>query len=180
MKKHYLLGMTFLLLTIFSSFAQQVRGEKTIPCYFDELLSKQLQEDPALRKKLDEMDREIERFKTAKKKGGGAVSKSLSDKLLIPVVVHVVHQNGPENISDMQVISQINALNTYYEDYGIQFCLATKKGAVNLTSISTPAGITSSTPGIFHYYNPTLTNHDVSQINALAGRAWKNTSAPTS
>jgi hypothetical protein len=168
MKKHYLLGMTFLLITIFSSFAQQVPREKIVSCYFDELLSKQLQEDPALRKKLDEMDREIERFKTAKKKGGGAVSKSLSDKLLIPVVVHVVHQNGPENISDMQVISQINALNTYYEDYGIQFCLATKKGTINLTSISTPAGITSSTPGIFHYYNPTLTNHDVSQINALA------------
>ena len=118
MKKHYLLGMTFLLLTIFSSFAQQVRGEKTIPCYFDELLSKQLQEDPALRKKLDEMDREIERFKTAKKKGGGAVSKSLSDKLLIPVVVHVVHQNGPENISDMQVIFLIG-------NYPLQVCFLT-------------------------------------------------------
>jgi hypothetical protein len=168
MKKHYLLGIAFLLLTIFSSFAQQVPRERVAPCYFDELLSKQIQEDPLLQKKLDEMDHEIERFKANRKKGGSGVEKSLGDKLLIPVVVNVVHQNGPENITDMQVISQINALNTYYEDYGVQFCLATKKGTVNLTTISTPSGITSSTPGIFHYYNPTLTNHDVSQINSLA------------
>ena len=29
----------------------------------------------------------------------------------ILVVVHIVHQNGPENISDLQVQSQIWALN---------------------------------------------------------------------
>jgi PKD repeat protein len=168
MKRHYLLGMTFLLLTIFSSFAQQVPREKVVQCYFDELLFKQLKNDPSLRNKLESMDQEIERFNAAKKKGSSEVTKSLSGKLLIPVVVNVVHQNGPENITDMQVISQINALNTYYEDYGVQFCLATKKGAVNLTTINTPSGITSSTPGIFHYYSPTLTNHDVSQINSLA------------
>lgn len=168
MKRHYLLGITFLLLTIFSSFAQEAPREKVAQCYFDELLFKQIQNDPLLRKRLESMDQEIERFQAAKKKGSGELTKSLGNKLLIPVVVNVVHQNGPENITDMQVISQINALNTYYEDYGIQFCLATKKGTVNLTTINTPSGISSSTPGIFHYYSPSLTNHDVSQINSLA------------
>jgi hypothetical protein len=166
MKKHYSLVITCLLFTTFWSFAQK-GSPKIAPCYFDELRFEQFQKDPALQKKLETMDQEIERY-TAAKKGSAGATKSLTDKLLIPVVVNVVHQNGPENISDMQVISQINALNNYYEDYGVQFCLATKKGSVNLTSINTPAGITSSTPGIFHYYNPTLTNHDVSQINSLA------------
>jgi chitodextrinase len=168
MKRHYSLGITFLLLTIFSSFAQQVPREKVAQCYFDELLFEQLKNDPSLRKKLESMDQEIERFNAAGKKGSNEVTKSLGGKLLIPVVVNVVHQNGPENITDMQVISQINALNTYYDNYGVQFCLATKKGTVNLTTINTPSGITSSTPGIFHYYNPSLTNHDVSQITSLA------------
>lgn len=59
-----------------------------------------------------------------------------SDTRIIPVVVHVVHNGGPENISDAQIISQIQVLN---EDYGklpgtngdgdgvdtrIRFCLA--------------------------------------------------------
>jgi hypothetical protein len=168
MKRHYSLGITFLLLTIFSSFAQQAPREKVVQCYFDEILFKQIQNDPLLQNRLESMDQEIERFKAATKKGTSGVAKSLGDKLLIPVVVNVVHQNGPENITDMQVISQINALNTYYEDYDIQFCLATKKGTVNLTTINTPSGISSSTPGIFHYYSPSLTNFDVSQINSLA------------
>ena len=58
------------------------------------------------------------------------------DVKVIPVVVHVIHNGGTENISDAQVISQIQVLN---EDYGklpgtngdgagidthIRFCLA--------------------------------------------------------
>lgn len=56
--------------------------------------------------------------------------------LQIPVVVHIIHQNGPENISDSIVIAAINQLNLrfqnaapYYDstghDMAIQFCLAT-------------------------------------------------------
>lgn len=70
-------------------------------------------------------------------------STLLPAQLLIPVVVHVIHQNGPENISDAQVHSQIAVLNADYRrlnadtvntrpifhsvaaDMGIEFCLAT-------------------------------------------------------
>jgi len=55
--------------------------------------------------------------------------------LEIPVAVHIIHQNGPENIPDSLVISAISQLNlrfqntgAYYDsagvDAGIQFCLA--------------------------------------------------------
>ncbi len=67
----------------------------------------------------------------------------LPAQLLIPVVVHVIHRNGPENISDAQVHAQIDVLNADYRrhnadtvntraifrpvaaDMGIEFCLAT-------------------------------------------------------
>ena len=55
---------------------------------------------------------------------------------IIPVVVHIFHQGGPENISDAQVQSQIQVLNEDYRklpgtngdgngvDMEVQFCLA--------------------------------------------------------
>lgn len=64
-------------------------------------------------------------------------------QLVIPSVVHVIHQNGPENISDAQVHSQIDVLNADFRrlnadtvntraiflavaaDMDIEFCLAT-------------------------------------------------------
>lgn len=55
--------------------------------------------------------------------------------LLIPVVVHIIHNNGPENISDASVQEGIEHLNQAFAnegpyaipngvDIGIQFCLA--------------------------------------------------------
>lgn len=64
----------------------------------------------------------------------GAFSMEKST-LTIPVAVHVVHQNGPENISDLSIISALDELNerlansgTFYDasgnDAGISVCLA--------------------------------------------------------
>ncbi|MDP2176800.1 MAG: zinc-dependent metalloprotease [Bacteroidota bacterium] len=57
-------------------------------------------------------------------------------KFIIPVVVHVVHNNGTENISDAQINHQIEELNKHFSNYylasapavntGIQFILANK------------------------------------------------------
>lgn len=55
--------------------------------------------------------------------------------LIVPVVFHVIHQNGPENVSDSVLIAEIAALNQYFSNSGsfydptgvnvnIQFCLA--------------------------------------------------------
>ncbi|REJ84323.1 MAG: hypothetical protein DWQ33_03185 [Bacteroidetes bacterium] len=55
--------------------------------------------------------------------------------LIIPVVFHVIHQNGPENVHDSVLIKEIDALNAYFSNSGpfydstgtnvnIQFCLA--------------------------------------------------------
>lgn len=64
--------------------------------------------------------------------------RSTDTVFTVPVVVHIVHQNGPENIPDEQVRVAIDHLNTafshtdYYKsngpgaDVGIRFCLANR------------------------------------------------------
>ena len=70
-------------------------------------------------------------------------------KITIPVVVFVVssYSGAIENITDTQVISQISALNNYYTNYGISFCLA-KKNAID-----------QNTTGILRAVSP-LSNHN--------------------
>jgi|GEM_PF-806052 len=155
----------------FAQVAQNRQPSKEVvhQCYTDELIRHMEASDPSVRKRLDKMDdnlgKAVEQF--LEKSGNNGQPKSSGANLIIPVVVYVVHQNGPENISDLQVTSQIDALNNYYDNYGIQFCLATTKGTTPLQNITTPTGITSATAGIYHYYSPTLTNHNVSQQAAL-------------
>lgn len=55
----------------------------------------------------------------------------------IPVVVHIIHNNGPENISDPQVftaISNINAKFLQNDSTRIQFCLAQRDPQGNPTT----------------------------------------------
>ena len=157
-----------LSLNLLFAYGQKLEKTPTTNCYFDELMQDQIKKNPAIQVRINEHDLRINDYiEEKKKKPSQGTEKSLSANLIIPVVVYVVHQNGPENITDLQVMSQIDALNDYYDNYGIQFCLATKKGPQNLTSMSVPLGITSATPGIFHYESSTLTNHNVSQQTAL-------------
>lgn len=83
-----------------------------------------------------------------------------NSEYIIPVVVHVIHNNGTEKISEAQIESQMKALfydyravPGYYStqlgwDSGIEFALATKD----------PAG--NPTTGINYLQNATLTDHD--------------------
>lgn len=61
--------------------------------------------------------------------------ETVDSVLTLPVVVHIIHNNGPENISDAQVVRGIEHLNNAYANIGyydpntgvnthIQFCLA--------------------------------------------------------
>jgi gliding motility-associated-like protein len=82
---------------------------------------------------------------------------------MIPVVVHVIHQNGTENISDQQIINGIKHLNEAYSGTapfnggtitGIQFCLAKQDTNGNYST------------GI-NRVNSALTNIDMSNDQAL-------------
>ncbi len=71
--------------------------------------------------------------------------KSMPPPYIIPVVVHIIHQNGAENITDAQVLQGIQYLNdgfanaNFYDagngvDTKIQFCLAKRDPNGNATT----------------------------------------------
>jgi len=157
--------MKWLLLLLFSgfwlaSFSQSV--ESVVPrCLTDQLLYQMKQEDPGMQLRLDQMDRSIRQSIRAKMQQSQTVEKNSSANLIIPVVVYIVHNNGPENISDQQVNSQLNALNNYFDPYGISFCLATMNG-------NTPLPV-STTTGVMRIQNAALMHHNANTDQALLG-----------
>lgn len=76
----------------------------------------------------------------------------------VPVVVHIIHQNGPENLSDSVVIAGINELNLRFQNASpysdssgtpmdIQFCLASLDPLGNPTT-----GITHDTSALTYLW----------------------------
>jgi len=126
-------------------------------CLSDELLNQSLRQNPALRRKMDDQEQAIRNYVESRR--AQRSQQSTTANLIIPVVVYIVHNNGPENISDQQVNSQITALNVAFTGSGVQFCLATQKGV----GVILPG---SPTPGIIRIQDP-LTNHFTSQEGLL-------------
>ncbi|HAD97885.1 MAG TPA: PKD domain-containing protein, partial [Cryomorphaceae bacterium] len=153
----------FIALLALSSFS--LFSQNTIPCYFDQYTNN---------KSLQAAEGKIQA--ALQKKLASAFKKESSDSVrTIPVVVHIIHNGGPENISDAQVQSQIQILN---EDYGkmpgtngdgngvdtkVRFCLANKDPYGNCTN------------GIVRVNSP-LTNHQSYQRALLKELSfWDNT-----
>ncbi|WP_299883954.1 M43 family zinc metalloprotease [uncultured Lacinutrix sp.] len=127
MKNIYILFTLFFLFITFS-FAQQRN------CGTDQNLEYRLKKDPELLKRMEdiEINTEIETLKRRDK-------DSLYSRIIIPVVVHVLYRNSIENISDVQIESQIDVLNEDFRrnnsdanniwpqaiDTRIEFCLTT-------------------------------------------------------
>ena len=98
----------------------------------------------------------------------GTLGTQATPDVTIPVVVHVIHSGGPDNISDRQINSAIDQLNTDYQklnadtantlplfqpiaaNLGFQFRLAKKDPSGNCTT------------GITRHYAPNLVNDNFS------------------
>ena len=120
------------------------------PCMAEDRLERALADDPTLsdRRALYEA-----MIAEAQRKGLLTPRSTMSGpSYVIPVAVHIIHQNGPENISDAQVQSQLWALNRDFANTpgnpspavntGIQFCLATQLPIGSPVTWSTTPGIT--------------------------------------
>jgi len=131
---------TFLifLLAAFASTAQS----PTRTCGAMDILEQQLQSDPGLGFRMDAIERHTEAFERGDQVQFRAV-------VTIPVVFHIVHNGDAlgtgENISDAQVLAQLDQLNQDFRklnadagsvpsifqglhaDTEIQFCLAQRK-----------------------------------------------------
>lgn len=162
MKKLFLTSVAILLSAVGSSQEKPIVKKPVHFCGFDKR-NEQLKKDPQKAATIEHFEKEIRRFKndrTNLQKNG-----PVNAPIIIPIVVTIVHGgvNQPENISDNQVLSQINALNEYYAPAGFKFCLAKKdtNGTV----------LTGTNPGIQRIQNTALTNLDATtelvQLNPL-------------
>ncbi|MCB0523057.1 MAG: hypothetical protein KDC86_00935, partial [Saprospiraceae bacterium] len=86
-------------LSIFSGKAVAQRS-----CAAEEVLAQQLLNNPEMRQIRENIQRHTEEFMQS-----GAVHERTV--VTIPVVVHVVYYNSAQNISDAQILSQIDVLN---------------------------------------------------------------------
>lgn len=109
MKNWILLIILLLLLSISDLFAQ----EKFIRCVTDEYLQIQLQKDPELLDRMQNMESRLQQFIEDNQE-----IRSAQTVVTIPVVVHVIWNTAAQNISENMVNAQIRVLN---EDFRKMF-----------------------------------------------------------
>ncbi len=108
-------------------------AEQLPKCISDIMQSELYKKNPALISKQKEIDDLL--YNRAISRERGTANNTFASIINIPVVVHVVHNNGPENIPDAQIIQGIQDLNDAFSNSGayfningvatgIQFCLA--------------------------------------------------------
>ncbi len=111
-------------------------------CGTMEHLQQEILDNPARQSVLDDIEEHTNLIL------GGMGRSSVTGVITIPVVVHVVHNTTAENISDAQILSQINVLNQDFRrtnpdanglwsqaaDTEIAFCLATVDPSGNPTT----------------------------------------------
>lgn len=100
--------MRKILSALFVTFALSSLSAQHNHCGSDEYYNAQLQNNPSLKNLENQFNAETQRLLNETK-----VEKRAT-VYTIPVVFHVIHTNGPENISRAQILDQIRVLN---EDY---------------------------------------------------------------
>jgi len=134
-----LLSICTLLLFAGAAFGQQRS------CGANEVLARQLLENPDLQQIRNDIERRTQDFIQS----GGALDRV---QVTIPVVVHVVYYNSTQNLTDQQILSQIDVLNADFRrlnadaantpgvwqsiaaDCEINFCMATQDANGNATT----------------------------------------------
>jgi hypothetical protein len=98
MFRKFLLPMAAFLLLSFQATAQHRS------CAAEEVLARQILENPALLQEIQNIENHTKQFAQA----GGAGDRAV---VTIPVVIHLLHFNAAQNLTDAQLLSQIDVLN---------------------------------------------------------------------
>lgn len=132
--------MKKLLIGVFVSIVSLANAQEILPCITDQITYQMKQQNPELALRIDKENREsamlIQQFNENLNRAKKA------SVLIIPVVFHVIHQNGTENITQAQIMDQLRVLNEDFRkkagtngdkskysvaaDMGIEFRLAQK------------------------------------------------------
>lgn len=109
MKNNYFKWSVFVCLSLVT-----LVSTAQINCGTDEYLKKQIAEDPSILKKQAEMEKRTQKL-IALNRLKEARNDTVRDTLVIPIVFHIIHQYGPENISDQQIESAVRILNEDFQ-----------------------------------------------------------------
>jgi PKD repeat protein len=98
-------------------------SQDRLPCATDHMVKRSLEAHPELladylaeEQRLAQLDQEA--YKTGYQDASRA---PMPAPYIIPVVFHILHQNGPENISDAQVIDAVRVMNEDYSKTNADF-----------------------------------------------------------
>ena len=144
--KYFTAGILLLLIFLFTGIKTSVLAQAYRRCATMEVMEQEMQRDPSLRQKVSDIE------KAVYQKTRTAAVRSAKEIITIPVVVHILYNTPEQNISDAQVLSQIEVLNEdfrlrnedtteipdYFKDVaadvGVEFCLAVRDPDGNITS----------------------------------------------
>ena len=178
-KLRSLIVLFFGLCTIIN--AQPIRIHR---CGSDEYLKQMKAEDPGLEARMIAIEKQTQQWIAAHP--DAANQRINTAPIIIPVIVHVVYANATQNISDVQVKSQIDVLNEDYggyssdntkvppffravdaHDMGIRFVLAARDPSGNPSN-----GIRRVATSVASF----STNNNVKHTATGGDDAWPNTS----
>ncbi len=195
---------TFVIALIFLLFALPSFVHAQNICGFDHALKTATDNDPTKKVALDQFLTQVQSYKGGSQVLGGNVN------YIIPVVVHVIHDNGVSNISDAQVKDAIRILNEDFQkrnadtsavvsafksiiaDVGVEFRLAAidpngrcTSGITRTFSYLTNAGSGSAQKSLINwdtqkYYNIWVVNYLEAGGNAVGGYSYLPGTAPNS
>lgn len=159
--------ISFLLLMNASAFSQNHDR-----CAKDQAFERLKEKDPIMYKSvMDQMKKRAKERSSNAKIPQKGIQKAVTTKYIIPIVFHVLHTDGPEKISEAQVIDAVKMLNEdfnalspdtteidsvfwpIYADVGVEFRLAQID----------PDGNCSN--GINYYFDPKNTNGETCEWN---------------
>ncbi len=156
--KNGLKSVIFFSIVLALFFKVSFVSAQTIPCISDQVLQQQIKEHPEIQDSINAFNQFAKTYKQPRLRG--------DDVKIIPVVFHVFHINGDENISDAQIKDQIRILNLDYRRLNPDTANmnpifagvgADMKIEFRIASID-PFG--DCTDGIVRYYSPSTVNAD--------------------
>ena len=98
---------TMLFLAIFTVLPVSIKAQEVNICGTDEARRKLIEEHPEIL----QQERDLEAYTQEFVANYIAVAGSRSNHYVIPLVFHIISQAGPENISDAQIMSEMDVMN---------------------------------------------------------------------
>jgi gliding motility-associated-like protein len=132
-------SLTILLLALLPFFAAAQQPVPTLSCASDVAMGKWLK-SPAAKQLHQQIEQTLLQYRL-----NNPVALRPNAVVTLPIVIHIVHNNGAENISDAQAIQGVQYLNQAFANTGfynpadgvdcqVQFCMARHDPAGNATN----------------------------------------------